>query len=133
MILMSGGWWTRLLDLPSFFIVGIVPLLYQLIVSGFKNFKNAFSSPLKKDSSVKEISNALHFFNVYNKAVWMFSLAAILISVIAMMVNLDDPHAIGPNMAVALISLLYATFISLFLILPYTAIAKQRLSEMEKA
>jgi flagellar motor component MotA len=48
-----------------------------------------------------------------------------------MLKNLDDPNALGTNMAVALLSFLYAALINLFLILPYVAITKQRLAESE--
>jgi hypothetical protein len=127
--LMSGSWWTRLLDLPNFIIIGIVPLIYQLLLFGGKNFKNAFLSPLKKDSSLADVSRALDFFKTYNNSVWMFSAAAVLIGIVTILKNLDDPAALGPNMVVALLSFLYAALINIFLILPYTAIAKQRLAE----
>ena len=131
MKLMSGSWWTAFLDLPNFLIVGVFPLIYQLILFGAKNFKNAFSAPLKKECSAAEASGALSFFKAYSKAVWIFSAAATLIGIVSMLKNLDDPKWIGPNMAVALISFLYAALINLFLILPYMSIAKQCLTESE--
>jgi flagellar motor component MotA len=127
--LMSGGDLLTLFDIPSFLVVGIIPLLFQLIFFGFKNFKNAFSSPFRKDSSVAELSQSIDFFTSYNRFVWTFSMAAMGISILAFFTYLDTPHAYGPNLAVALISFLYAALIYLLLVLPYTAIAKQRLSE----
>jgi flagellar motor component MotA len=129
--LMSGSWWTMLIDTPSFILVGIVPLIYQLLLFGFKNLKNAFSSPFKKESSEVEVSKSFDFFKTYNKSVWMFSAAAFLIGVISMLIHLEHPSMIGPNMAVAILPFLYAALINLFLILPYMVIAKQRLGESE--
>jgi flagellar motor component MotA len=129
MKMMSGGWWTSFIDLPNIILIGIIPLIYQLILFGGKNFKNAFSAPLKKESSSVEVSKALDFFKAYNKSIWIFATAAVLIGVIMMMKHLDDPNALGPNMAIAFMSFLYAALINLFLILPYIAITKQRLAE----
>jgi hypothetical protein len=126
---MSGGDLPTLLDIPSLFIVGFIPLLFQLIFFGLKNFRNAFASPLKENSSLAELSRALAFFKSYNQFVWTFSLAAVGISFIAVFTYLDIPQALGPNLAVALLSFLYAALIYLVLILPYIAITKQRLSE----
>jgi flagellar motor component MotA len=127
--LMSGSWWTALLDLLNFVIVGIIPLLYQLILFGGKNFKNAFSAPLKKECSVTDASKALDFFKTYSKSVWIFSAASTIIGVLVMFKYLSDPRYIGPNMVVALLSFFYAALINLFLILPYISIAKQHLAE----
>jgi flagellar motor component MotA len=129
-IWISGGHPFGYFDAPTFIIVGIVPLLYQLILFGPQNFKNAFSSPLKKECSSAEAFRALTFFKMYNKSVWIFALAAVGISLFAVFAYLDDPQALGPNLAVTILSGIYASIISLFLILPYTAIAKQRLSEI---
>jgi flagellar motor component MotA len=128
MKMMSGGWWTSFIDLPNILLIGIIPLMYQLILFGGKNFKNAFSAPLNKESSPTEVSRALDFFKAYNKSIWIFAAATVLIGVISMMKNLDDPNALGPNMVIAFMSFLYAALINLFLILPYITITKQRLT-----
>jgi hypothetical protein len=128
---MSGGYWNMLLDIPSLFIVGIIHLIFQLIFFGFKNFKNAFSSPLKNSCSFAELSGALIFFKSYNRFIWTFAAAAVGISFVAVFTYLDNPQALGPNLAVALLSLLYAALIYLLLILPYTAIIKQQLAESD--
>jgi flagellar motor component MotA len=126
----SGATLFTIFDLPSLLVVGIIPLLFQLIFFGWKNFKKAFSSPFKKDSSIAELSQSIDFFTSYNRFVWTFSMAAMGISILAFFTYLDNPHAMGPNLAVALISFLYAALIYLLLVQPYTAIAKQRLSEI---
>jgi flagellar motor component MotA len=125
----SGGSLYSLFDIPSLFIVGILPFLFQLIFFGFKNFKNAFSSPLKENCSIAELSRSLDFFKSYKQFVWTCSLAAVGISLVTVFTYLDNPQALGPNLAVALLSLLYAALIYLLLILPYIAIIKQRFSE----
>lgn len=131
MKMMSGSWWAPFLDLPNFLIVGIAPLIYQLILFGGRSFKNAFASPFKKKYSGADAFRTLDFFKAYGKSVWIFSAAATVIGIISVMKNLDDPNALGSNMAVACLSFLYAAVINLFLILPYTAITKQCLAENE--
>jgi uncharacterized membrane protein YhaH (DUF805 family) len=130
-IVLSGGHFSAYIDTASFILIGIVPLLYQLILFGAKNFKNAFSSPLKKECSAEEADKAIVFFKMYNKSLWIFTLAALGISLLAVFVFLDNPDALGPNLAVVILSVIYASIISLILILPYIAIAKQRLYEIE--
>jgi flagellar motor component MotA len=63
--------------------------------------------------------------------VWTFAIAAVAISFIAFFTYLDIRRALGPNLAVALLSILYAALIYLLLIQPYTAIIKQRLAESD--
>ncbi len=130
-VFVSGGNPLFYIDLPTFLIVGIAPLVYQLASFGFAKFGNAFSSPLKKNSSMAEITQALAFFKTYNKSTWAFTLMAVGVSFIEILTNLMEPEKLGPNMAVAILSVLYAALINLLLILPYTAVSKQRLAETD--
>lgn len=130
-VFLSGGNPLLYIDFPSFLIVGVAPFLYQLLLFGFSNVKNAFSSPLKKDPSIGGLSKSLAFFKSYGKATWGFTVMVVGISFIAILANLTEPEKLGPNFAVAILTVLYAAMINLLVILPFGAAAKQRLSDMD--
>jgi flagellar motor component MotA len=46
-------------------------------------------------------------------AAWMTGIISFAVGLVTMLSNLDDPKMIGPNLAVALLSILYAAVVSL--------------------
>lgn len=47
------------------------------------------------------------------QAAWMTGIISFAVGLVTMLSNLDDPKMIGPNLAVALLSIFYAAIISL--------------------
>jgi hypothetical protein len=88
---------------------------------------SAFSAALGKEPEKAALLKALHFFKVYGKVTWIAGYIAVLIGVIAMLVNLEDKTAIGPNLALALTAMLYSGIIQVVLILPFRAFIHKRL------
>jgi len=86
----------------------------------------AFSIPFKKDTEKDKLMKALDFFKVYGKTTWIAGFIALLIGLIAMLVSLDDRTAVGPNLALALISILYSGIINVVIIIPFTVFIKKR-------
>jgi flagellar motor component MotA len=128
-IFTSGGALWPYIDIPSLIIVGIFPFLFVSIVFGFKRMKSAFSAALKNESEKNKLIEALVFFNAYSKTIWVSGFIAVLIGVIAMLVWLEDKTKFGPNLAVALISLLYCGIISIAIIIPFTIGIKKQLKK----
>ena len=128
-IFTSGGSLWPYLDIPSFIITGIFPFLFISIVFGFKEMARAFSIAFEKEPENDKLIKALNFFKAYCKTTWLSGLIAVLIGVIAMMVWLEDRSKLGPNLAVALISLLYCGIINIVIIIPFTAYIKRHLKK----
>jgi flagellar motor component MotA len=89
----------------------------------------AFSISLKEEIEKEKLINALNFFKTYRKVTWISGFIAVFIGVIAILTNLEDKAALGPNMAVALISILYSGIINVVIIIPFILFIKKQLKE----
>ncbi|MFP3091452.1 hypothetical protein LQZ21_14125 [Treponema sp. TIM-1] len=126
-VLFCGGMFGVYIDLPNALLIIIFPLAYQWILFG-KNFTGiAFTAPFKKEPSLGELSKSQVFFKSYRKLTWITALVVIIIAMIAMLMFLENRSALGPNMAIAFISTLYAGLIDILVIFPYTIILKKRM------
>jgi flagellar motor component MotA len=125
-IITSGGSVWTYLDIPSFIFVGIFPFIFASIIFGFKEMGLAFSVSLKKETEEEKLINALNFFKIYGRITWIAGSVAVLIGVIAMLAHSEDKTALGPNMAVALISMLYSGIINV-IIIPFMVFIKKQL------
>ena len=123
-ILATGGSAWNYLDLPSFIMVGLFPFLFVSVLFGFRNMAQAFSVPLKKASGKDALIQALHFFKMYGKTTWIAGLIGVFMGAIAMLANLGDLSAIGPNVALAIVSPLYSGIINMVIIIPFTIFIK---------
>jgi flagellar motor component MotA len=128
-IIISGGSVWTYLDIPNFIFVGIFPYIFTSVIFGFKEKGLAFSVALKKETEKEKLINALNFFKIYGRVTWITGFIAVLIGVIAMLVHLEDKKALGPNMAMALISMLYSGIINVVIIIPFTVFIKIQLKE----
>jgi flagellar motor component MotA len=117
-------------DLPSFILVVVCPFVVMGILYGGSALKSAFKAPFKKDSSKAVLSRAHEFFTAYSKITWFTGLVGVIIGIIGMLINLEDKSAIGPNLAVALISMLYAALVNIFVIIPFTILINRKIKEM---
>jgi flagellar motor component MotA len=128
-IFTSGGGISIYLDIPSLIIVGVFPFLFVSILFGFKEMGLAFSVSIKKETERKKLVNALNFFKIYGKVTWIAGYIAVFIGVITMLANLEDKTALGPNLALALISMLYSGIINVVIIIPFTVFIKKQMKE----
>jgi flagellar motor component MotA len=130
MALTTGGGLLYFLDLPSVSILIISPLVYHLALFGPAGFKRAFAAPFRKEVSLEQVTSAQLFFKAYNKVTWIAAFIAVLVGLIAILAHLEDPKLLGPNLAVMLVSLLYAEIMNGILILPLSLLLKRRLIEL---
>jgi flagellar motor component MotA len=126
----SGGTMWIFLDVPSFIIAVILPFGYQWFLFGTAALKNAFSAGFCKTVSFEDAEKTRLFFKTYAHATWFAAVLAVFIGVVTMLVNLEDKTMLGPNMAVALLSLLYAVLVNLLIILSNTSLIKKCLVEL---
>jgi flagellar motor component MotA len=128
-IITSGGSVLTYLDIPSLIIVGIFPFLFTSVLFGFNEMGLAFSVLIRKETEKEKLINATNFFKIYGKVTWIAGCVAVLIGVIAMLANLEDRTTLGPNLALALISMLYSGIINVIIIIPFTLFIRKQLKE----
>ncbi len=102
------------IDIPSALGLFLV-VLPALIMSGHgKDFSKGIKIIAKnKDASLNELKQASSAFSLMNKATFAAAFISISISVIAILRNLEDASALGPNLATAIISIFYAAIVYL--------------------
>ena len=123
----GGGNLLTLIEIPSLIITGIVPFLFVCILFGFKEMLLAFSIQSIKDIEKEPLKKALRFFEMYSKITFISGVISVIIGIVNMLSNLDDKAAIGPNLALALISILYTCIIYVVLIVPFIIYIKNKL------
>ncbi len=118
-------------DIASLCIVPLAPLVFMLLSYGGKGVVVAYKVPFKRDATVTELSMSVSFFRSFSAAIWSFGALGSATGFITMLVYLTDKTKIGPNAAVALITILYAAFFNLVLVLPFLSSVRQRLAGMD--
>ena len=115
-----------LLDLPTLIVVGLVPFLFVSVLFGFKDVKAAYKTALKKEPDTDSISKSKGFFNIYGAAIWIMGMVSVIVGIIGMLANLEDRASIGPNIALALVSIFYSGLIYLAVVFPFMLMLKKK-------
>lgn len=119
------------LDLPSLLVVPLAAYLYILTIYGFRGMARAYRAPFDDAATPSELRQAEAFFVALIQSFAAFGVLTMLFGLVAMMVYLEDKTKIGPNLAVALLTLFYAALCSLTLALPFLIQARKRLAAGE--
>jgi len=128
-VLMEGGKLLTLIDIPGIIIIGIVPLLFVSILCGFKEMVMAFSIQSINDPDKETLKKSSRFFEMYGKVILISGVISVIIGIINMLTSLDDKNSLGPNLALALISIFYSCIIYVLIIIPYSMFIKNKLNE----
>ena len=116
-----------LLDAPSLIIILVftVPVLFKSGV--WKDFKRAWRL-LKKDYTchLSELRRTLDVVEMMQKQVIYAGIVCMLLSFINVLCCLSDLRSLGPNIAVAVLVMLYALFLEM-LLLPLQLEVKRRI------
>ena len=115
-----------LINIPSALIAIIFPLVFLLILHGWKDIVLAFCILCKKDIGKKDLLNAKIFFKNYTIILFSIGFIGFIISFLAMMRYLEVAEDLGPRMAIASMTLLYAGIINLGIIMPYNIIINNK-------
>jgi len=81
------------------------------------------------DGDRSRLEPALVFFRAFGRAVNAAGLIGLVAGLVLILAGLDDPLLIGPNAAMALMSLFYGGLVHLAVIIPFTAMIKNRIAE----
>lgn len=128
-VLMGATAWVHV-DLPSFIIVPVIPLLYTGFMYGFPGLGAAFKAAGSKTATNHELQHACSFFKDLGRSLWLFGLLGSAIAIVEVLRNLTDRAKLGPNLAVALLTILYAATFNLILVLPFLSSARQKLADL---
>lgn len=129
MIVFTGGGFQTvyLLDLPSLVIIlaFVAPTLlrgsvWRDFVRAFRMLRRAFSCHLG------ELRRSLDVIEMLQKQILCAGVMATLVGLISMLHRLSEPASIGPNLAVAILTMLYAVILEMAL-LPLQLEVKRRI------
>lgn len=116
-----------LIDYPSLIIilVFIAPMLFGNGM--WKDFKRAFSLLRKKYTChLSELKRTLDVVEMIQKQLIYAGIIGMLLSIIHLLHMLSDPASIGPNLSVAILTILYAMILEM-LLLPLQLEIKRRI------
>lgn len=130
-VYMSGGDVYTYVDIPSVLISIGLPLCMLRFGWTFKEMGECFKASFSSVKKPQNLKDAVIFFETMTKYFVFSGVIGVFTGVIAILKNLEDPHKLGPNLAVALITVLYGVFLSLIVSIPLAAIAKKQLNELE--
>lgn len=130
-LVFSGGRIGTYFDIPSAIMIIGVPLALLRAGWGFGEMGAAFRNALSDKAARAELEDAAFFFKTAKRYLLGSGVLAILLGSIAMLSNLGDLSRLGPNVAVALISIFYALALVLLLCLPLEAAATRRLRALD--
>jgi len=129
-VLTGASAWVHV-DLPSFIIVPVIPLLYMGFMYGFPGLGAAFKAPGSGTATRQELRLSLCFFKDLGKAFWLFGLLGSATGLVEVLRNLTDRTKLGPNLALAMLTVLYSATFNLVLVVPFLSTARRRLAEMD--
>ncbi|ULQ60660.1 hypothetical protein K7I13_05140 [Brucepastera parasyntrophica] len=118
-----------LFDIPSFLIVPVLPLLYMAGSFGFRGIGRAYKTAFAKNPEKKDLVFSQAFFRGFSKVLWLFSAVGFVTGLIGIFSFLNDYEVLGPNLAVAIITLFYGVLSNLLLVYPFLLSVSGRLSE----
>jgi len=125
-ILMCGQSFLPLMDLPTLITVGLVPFLFVSVLFGFREMKAAYRTALQKEPDADRIFKSQGFFNIFGATIWIMGMVSVIIGIIGMLGDLEDQASIGPNMALALLSMFYSGLLYLAAVFPFTLLLKKK-------
>ena len=127
----SGGVIVTYLDIPSLILSVLLPAILMIVLYGFTDLKMMLRAPFDPKTSRENLFKADAFYKTFSRLSLAAGCIAVLIGVIAMLKNLEDPTAVGPNMAVSLISLFYAGLVNV-LVIPLRVMIQKKLDSSYK-
>ncbi|HUW70445.1 MAG TPA: MotA/TolQ/ExbB proton channel family protein [bacterium] len=132
LVFIGSNAWVHI-DAASFALVPVLPLVYMAFVYGLAGMLAAFRAPGSAAATDRELRLAVAFFKDLGRAFWMFGILASATGLVEVLRNLTDPARLGPNLAVAILTILYSATFNLVLVMPFQATARRRLAENSAA
>ena len=126
LILFASGI-TMLIDTPSLIIVGGV-IIFGLLASGKSILSlGALCDP---DAKSSELWNASSTLSEAGRLGLAGGIIGVLIGLVQMLANLEDPAAVGPAMAICLLTALYGAFFKYIIVGPLICRVEDRAMDL---
>lgn len=103
----------------------------QMIADGYDGAFIRESMELARDQYLTRLSEGQRVFKSLGDAAPAFGMIGTLVGLVQMLANMDDPAAIGPAMAVALLTTLYGAVVANLIALPISDKLNAKLSSEE--
>lgn len=122
------------IDMPSFLIILIFAVTMLLSTGLLRDFNNAFRLIVRKnaESSVREVRRAIEAVSLTRKVMLAAGGFTVCFSFVLILGGLDDPAALGPSLAVCILTMLYALAFVLIL-LPLESGLRLKLQDMPQS
>jgi hypothetical protein len=125
----SGGNALLYVDVPTLILTILLPVLFLNILYGGAFVRKAFKVPFQKDAPRELLVQACSFFKTFNKTVWLAALVSVLTGLTATLAYADNRAALSVNLALILLTPLYAGLVSIIILLPYGILIRKRLND----
>ena len=121
-----------LVALPSFLVSIVVPYALASIGFGLSGTRAAYRVPLDAGAERKELAKARAYFGCLTRYIVAWAVFAIVTGFIALLVaSAGDGAAMGRNIAVCILSALYAAAIPILFVIPFQAAIDGRLADTD--
>ena len=120
----------RFIDIPVIVIV-FGSLIAALLMSFGRKVFSAVGTVFRREADQKSLILAIALFERARSYVVAGGVLGSLIGFMILWKIMDDPAAMGPGMAVALLTQIYPIMIAYAILLPVVASLQRRLEEME--
>jgi ABC-type spermidine/putrescine transport system permease subunit I len=128
----SGGKALLYVDVPTLILTILLPVLFLNILYGMAFVRKVFKAPFQKDAPRELLVQACSFFKTFNKTVWLAALVSVLTGLIATLAYTDNRADLSANLALILLTPLYAGLISIIILLPYGILIRKRLNNADE-
>lgn len=125
---MGYNWLVFFIDIPSLISLLIVIIPGLLIMGKGKDFIKAFSVGTK-DYTILELKDIIQSIDACQKLTLYGALLSLTIAIVAVLIHVDKLELLGPNLAVAVITIFYTAIIEL-LLLPLKVNADHTLNKL---
>lgn len=129
-VIISGGSVWYFLDVPSFILTPVLPLILMLGHFSPREMLDSFRCAGAAESTEAETRKALVFFTTFHRLIIISGLLATMLGIVMILVIYPSEHFnsnIGKYMAVCFLSLVYPLFFIMTVTVPFTGALKKKL------
>ncbi|MBB6480215.1 MotA/TolQ/ExbB proton channel family protein [Spirochaeta isovalerica] len=131
-MILAGNSILLIVDIASFVITVAVPYILVSLIYSPKEQNRMVSGILSTLPADRQLlKKGIAYLNSLKTLIVLTGLLGTLLGTISILVNLENPDALGPNFSVALITVLYAIMYVIIIIEPLKASAEKKLVSEE--
>ncbi|MFC1729413.1 MotA/TolQ/ExbB proton channel family protein [candidate division KSB1 bacterium] len=129
-VYLAGGEILLFISAVSFILTPIVSLILMLCTFSPAEMVGCFTTAFKREKADEvNVERGVLFFQTLQNYLLLSGIFSTFLGIVLMLANLEDPEAIGPGLAVALLTILYALFLIMIVTVPFKSGLKRMLIE----